>query len=180
MRAAPYRPVLKLTPPPHRRIDVSFWGRVRVTRERVRDRLGRFLVGGCWIWVGRRDKRGYGRCLWGRKPTRTLAHRYAWIILVGPPKAGYEIDHLCRIQACVNPNHMEEVTHSENVRRAGLFGVALVHSRRTHCPAGHPYNKANTYFDRWANGRRCRRCLAKQHGVAARRLAARRRRASGS
>jgi hypothetical protein len=35
----------------------------------------------------------------------------------GPVPSGMELDHLCRVKACVNPDHLEPVTHAENMRR---------------------------------------------------------------
>lgn len=64
-----------------------------------------------------------------------LAHRVAYETQVGPIPKGLEIDHLCRNRACVNVEHMEVVTHAENMRRA--------FQRRTHCKHGHEYTEAD-------------------------------------
>jgi hypothetical protein len=45
------------------------------------------------------------------------AHRVYWERANGPVPDGLEIDHLCYTPACVNPAHMETVTHGENLRR---------------------------------------------------------------
>lgn len=36
----------------------------------------------------------------------------------GPLPPGLELDHLCRNKSCVRPDHLEAVTHRENMRRA--------------------------------------------------------------
>ena len=38
----------------------------------------------------------------------------------GPVPEGLELDHLCRIRHCVNPDHVEPVTCAVNVRRGDL------------------------------------------------------------
>src|SRR5699024_2450602 len=63
----------------------------------------------CWIWQGRIDPKGYGRLGW------TLAHRLVFEREVGPIPPERELDHLCRERSCVNPEHLEPVTHKENV-----------------------------------------------------------------
>lgn len=45
------------------------------------------------------------------------AHRWAYETLVGPIDPDLECDHLCREKACVNPGHIELVTHAVNVAR---------------------------------------------------------------
>lgn len=77
---------------------------------------------GCWNWIGRVDRYGYG-CLrlqlTGRR--RQLgAHRAAWIAFRGPVPDGLTIDHLCSNVLCVNPDHLEPVTNAENIRRAAM------------------------------------------------------------
>jgi len=108
-------------------------------------------MSGCWLWVGVLTYHGYGQCKHdGRSQT---AHRVAWELFKGPIPKGLEIDHLCRVRCCVNPDHLEPVTHAENIRR----GSGGSHMRnRTHCPHGHPYNEENTL--RYNGQRICRTC----------------------
>lgn len=75
-------------------------------------------VGGCWIWQLKRCRGGYGRCRReGRAGGTQQAHRWYYEQLVGPIPDGHQLDHLCRNRACVNPSHMEPVSHAENTRR---------------------------------------------------------------
>ena len=66
---------------------------------------------GCWIWLFRCDPDGYGRSS-GRK-----AHRLSYLFFRGPIPVGLQLDHLCRVRSCCNPEHLEAVTPGENVRR---------------------------------------------------------------
>jgi hypothetical protein len=72
-------------------------------------------TGFCWLWQGSVTTRGYGQC--GYKKRVLKAHRLIYEILVGPIPKGLELDHLCRIKRCVNPDHLEPVTKRENLRR---------------------------------------------------------------
>lgn len=87
------------------------------------------------------------------------AHRVAWELLVGPIPEDLELDHLCKNPRCVNPNHLEPVTHAENCRRGDGFGGR--NAKKTECDAGHPLSGPNLYVD--PKGRRqCRACRAAQ------------------
>lgn len=67
---------------------------------------------GCWIWKYAIDAvTGYGRS------GRQSAHRASYERHVGPVPAGLELDHLCGVRACINPEHLEPVTHLVNARR---------------------------------------------------------------
>lgn len=71
---------------------------------------------GCWIWQrGLNSFSGYG--MLGRQ----WAHRVVYEREFGPIPEGLELDHLCRVRACVNPVHLEPVTKNENAKR-GLTG----------------------------------------------------------
>lgn len=69
----------------------------------------------CWLWVGATNGEGYG-CITIHNES-LMTHRVMYEALVGPIPDGLFIDHLCRVHNCVNPEHLEPVTHGENVRR---------------------------------------------------------------
>lgn len=72
-------------------------------------------VGVCWLWTGSTNGNSYGRfSLDGRM---VPAHRWAYEALVGPIPPGLQIDHLCRVPLCVNPDHLEPVSQADNKRR---------------------------------------------------------------
>lgn len=75
-------------------------------------------LGNCWLWTGAKDK-GYGKFKIGARGTPTVS-AYCWSFeqVNGEVPAGLELDHLCRVPACVRPDHLEPVTHEENVLRA--------------------------------------------------------------
>lgn len=70
---------------------------------------------GCWLWLGGKGGAGYGAITRGR--FKQPAHRVFFELLVGPIPDGLQLDHLCCVRACVNPDHLEPVTQGENIRR---------------------------------------------------------------
>lgn len=109
-------------------------------------------VATCWLWMGYRNRTGYGKFQVGGQSV--LAHRYAFEAMRGTGAAELALDHLCRTRACVNPWHLEPVTQAENVRRGAP-------ARKSHCANGHEYSPENTYM-RPAKGegrRDCRTCI---------------------
>jgi hypothetical protein len=134
---------------------------------------------GCWTLATKPFSTGYARAIVARKSVR--GHRLLYEYFREPIPAGLVLDHKCRNRACVNPDHMEPVTQSENVRRGALPGLlsagAIPRKRPTGpkvsvCHNGHPYTAANSYFGGKA-GRVCRECmLANQRRYKARKKAA--------
>ena len=74
-------------------------------------------AGDCWEYTAGLDRYGYGQFALTKK-TKRSAHRYAYTLLVGPIPDGLDLDHLCRVRHCVNPDHLEPVTRAENLRRS--------------------------------------------------------------
>lgn len=83
----------------------------------------RFVVpSGCFEWTGAKNSWGYGvvgRWRGGSDggTEKYAVHRYVYERTCGPIPKGMVIDHLCSNRLCVNVNHMEVVSHSENVTR---------------------------------------------------------------
>jgi hypothetical protein len=71
----------------------------------------------CHLWLKRIDDAGYGRVSRGGV-TSMRAHIFNYVLKHGPVPDDFELDHLCRVKCCMNDDHLEVVTHAENVRRA--------------------------------------------------------------
>lgn len=117
-------------------------------------------TGDCWKWTSRLDHGGYGvyRRRIDRREYAWRAHRVAYELVVGPIPAGLVIDHLCRVRDCVNPDHMEPVTHEENLHRGAGHPTATRLNPPAHCRNGHEFTPANT-GSRIARGVPVRVCL---------------------
>jgi hypothetical protein len=109
----------------------------------------------CWIWRGAVDRYGYGKFFYGQRTA--TAHKVAYEHLVHDVPANLELDHLCRTRLCVNPWHLEPVTHRVNVARRVAFIAHDPGSR--FCINGHLKGPTNTYVA--PSGQRyCRPCNA--------------------
>lgn len=112
---------------------------------------------GCILWVGAKNNRGYGNVSMGGKYCK--AHRLAYEHAYGPIPVGKEIDHLCRVRACVRPDHLRAVTHRENVLAEGATSFAKRNADKTHCVNGHPLTLGNLVPYYLTLGyRKCRLC----------------------
>lgn len=102
-------------------------------------------IASCWIWEGALNGEGYP--MFGS----VSAYRVSYEWLVGPIPDKFDLDHLCRNGRCVNPHHVEPVTHAENVRRGvvartvALNGGAWTFTPIRYCKQGHALIAGNTY-----------------------------------
>lgn len=115
--------------------------------------------GDCWIWTAGATSAGYGLF------KHQYAHRISYRLHRGEIPEGLELDHLCRVTRCVNPDHLEAVTHAENVRR-GMSPPAIRHRAGT-CALGHPFVVINGGKRRY-----CRICHTRQENARRARKAA--------
>jgi hypothetical protein len=112
-------------------------------------------LGKCWLWSASKQGNGYGKFAAGGRGGKWLAaHRVVYEVLIAPIEPGLELDHLCKVILCVNPDHLEPVTPRENKLRG--TSPAAIHAKKTHCPEGHPYDEQNTRWNK--NMRHCRLC----------------------
>lgn len=103
----------------------------------------------CWNWVGPKTN-GYGVASVDNK--RTLAHRSYWLFIGKEIPESYDLDHLCRNRGCINPDHLEPVTRSENLKRGFLARG---------CKNGHPYIESDFSVVKRSDGTtelRCKKC----------------------
>lgn len=98
---------------------------------------------GCWIWNGPKDKDGYGKTTVRQKHIR--AHRAFYEALRGSVPEGLVLDHICRVVACTNPDHLEPVTVKENTLRGKA--PSAINAKKTECLRGHPFNDGNTFIN---------------------------------
>lgn len=95
---------------------------------------------GCWEWTGDKSVDGYGVLRIDRRTA--YMPRWSYELHVEPIAPGLEPDHLCRNRGCVNPDHLEPVTHRVNILR-GESPMAI-NARKTHCIRGHEFTPENT------------------------------------
>lgn len=114
----------------------------------VRERFASKVVprGDCRNWSGARNHDGYGRFTIGGD--EFLAHRlaYAWAHDRDVP-TGLEIHHTCDNRKCVNPNHLEAISHAANVDATA----------KSHCKHGHAWTSDSTGYDN-RDRRYCKIC----------------------
>lgn len=112
---------------------------------------------GCWVWNGSRTPNGYGTFRDGDKGH--CAHRLSYQLIKGDIPTGLVLDHLCRNKACVNPDHLEPVTYSENVKRGDHTKKRMNNhnKNKTHCNKGHPLSGNNLYVSKLGR-RHCKQC----------------------
>lgn len=126
----------KVTPKVFDAVPIRLWLRVEIEGDH-------------WIWKGTiLPHSKYGTTSYGGK--KGPVHRVFYRLIKGSIPPELEIDHLCRVRLCVNPDHLEPVTHKINMKRGSG-------ANKTHCPQGHEYNEKNTRIEE-SRKRKCRIC----------------------
>lgn len=117
---------------------------------------------GCILWL-RSTIRGYGRTWFNNR--HTYVHR--WMLeykLKRPLRNGCNALHKCDTPSCINPDHLWEGTHKENMEDCVNKGRLVIRERKTHCKNGHLFSGKNIFIhkrkDKHATyeHRSCRTC----------------------
>jgi len=118
----------------------NFWNKVLFTTD-------------CWEWQASLDKDGYG---YYSTKIGKRAHRFSYLIHKGKLDPNLQIDHLCKNKSCVNPDHLEQVTCRENLKRAETQ-ISTINSKKTNCKRGHLFSGYNLIVKKTGK-RTCRTC----------------------
>lgn len=93
--------------PERRPLDIRFWAKVDKSEG----------PDGCWLWMGGRNAKGYGKIGvydGSGVMSEAYAHRTCWVLHNGPVPAGRIVRHTCDNPPCVNPDHLETGTYTDN------------------------------------------------------------------
>lgn len=118
---------------------------------------------GCWLWLGARDPRGYGRGHYRSKGG--FAHRIAYRLAFGDFDARLHVLHHCDTPPCVRPSHLHLGTHPDNMHEA---------SERRRFPHGEGHSQSRFTTEQVLEIRRrhaqgaTQKALAREYGVGTR------------
>ncbi len=144
-----------LVPQPSPLDERKFYAAIRVLPANLVGKLVFEKATSCWKWIASAQPNGSGRVWDGER--LVYAHRRVYESLLFSIKPSHDLSQLCRDDLCCNPEHQEQLTRSETLRRGGVGErIAAIERAKTHCPRGHEYNDANTC--RTLGRRKCRAC----------------------
>lgn len=119
-------------------------------------------VNDCWIctsWIN--STTGYARIrVLIDKPRQLAVHRLVYTHLVGHVPGELDLDHLCRVRSCCNPDHLQVKTRQKNLHASSLAPAGR-NAAKVACKYGHAYSEENTRYVTDRQGyvhRQCRAC----------------------
>jgi len=149
-------------------------GRTPNTIDNIKEVLNKYSiidpVTNCWLWVGTRNKKGYGHVRFNGRLVGV--HRLSMHLHFGfdlSEQLNYiQVLHQlnCPNKNCWNPNHLYYGSHQDNMDDKVAIGHAInpKDGNKTHCIHGHEFNEENTYIDKKRNKRVCRTCVRNRKG----------------
>lgn len=109
----------------------------------------------CWEWLAGKSRNGYG--VFSINDKSFSAHRVSWAITKGALDTSLVLDHVCRNRACVNPDHLREVSRAINAYENNSSPV-VANLTKTKCIRGHDLLGDNLYIAPASGDRACRKC----------------------
>lgn len=94
---------------------------------------------GCWNWLVMLNPAGYASTRINGKTQRV--HKLLYEIINGPVPKGLELDHTCRNRRCINPDHLEPVTHAVNMQRGKITKLTEDQVRRIRLLSANGYSQ---------------------------------------
>ena len=108
----------------------------------------------CWEWAGVIHSTGYGQI--NINCRSIYAHIYFYTLKVGLIPSDSELHHRCNNKLCVNTEHLEIVSHRQNMLEFT--------KQQTHCKQGHLLSLENCYTNN-KGWRICKICMRRRNQV---------------
>lgn len=120
--------------------------------SKVKKESGVFGIDGkypteCWLWTACVSKKGYGRFRYNKKTFN--AHQFIYDAIYQNERSYYDTHHRCYTKNCVNPTHLEKLTHAKH--------ASIENKNITHCRNGHLWIPENICIMK-SGKQECRTC----------------------